>query len=383
MRKSSLLFLSLCLLLTSCRTYYVGTNPASMLKNEQQADGLALTACPDTALNGLLYYLDFKNDYQLDKMLKADVRGLGDFKTYVGTKILSTGKVLANLKKLKTGCTAFVCQSPSGDVLYARNFDFTADGPAPVVVARTFPNDGYKSISLISMSLLKYPKGSLSDGTTDVSLLAAAPYLLMDGMNEQGLAVSVLYLDPSDTTTGVWYGGTEQYDRHKHDIMTTTAMRLVLDRAANVEEAITLLQQYNMFANGRKPPYSYHFLLGDRTGKSIVLEYVPRNGEWLMDTINAGLVTNFYLADSLWGIGHGHERFETARDYLQEKQWILTEEEAMSVLQNVSQEPTARKTSNTQWSVVYNLTKGTYMLCVGRDYENAVRGKIFIKDGDI
>lgn len=376
MRKSSLLFLSLCLLLSSCRTYYIGTNPASMLKNRQQADGLALTSCPDTALNGLLYYLDFKNDYQLDKMLKADVRGLGDFKTYVGTKILSTGKVLANLKKLKTGCTAFVCQSPSGDVLYARNFDFTADGPAPVVMARTSPNDGYKSVSLISMSLLKYPKGSLSDGTTDVSLLAAAPYLLMDGMNERGLAVSVLYLDPSDTTTGIWYGGTEQYDRHKHDIMTTIAMRLVLDRAANTNEAIALLQQYNMFANGKKPTGSYHFLLGDKTGKSLVLEYVPRNGEWIMDTINVGLVTNFYLADSLWGIGHGHERFETARDYLQEKLWMLTEEEAMSVLQNVSQEPTARKTSNTQWSVVYNLTKGTYVLCVGRDYKNVVRGAI-------
>lgn len=376
MRKVSFVLFIIIFLFASCRTYYIGTNPAAMLKNQQQAEGITLTASPDSTLNGLLYFLDFKNDYQLDRMLKADVRGLGDFKTYVGTKILSTGKVLANLKKLKTGCTAFVCQSPTGDVLYARNFDFTADGPAPVVMAQTSPNDGYKSASLISMSLLKYHKGSLSDGITDVSLLAAAPYLLMDGMNEKGLAVSVLYLDPSDTTTGIWYGGTEQDDRHKHDIMTTTAMRLVLDRAANVDEAITLLQQYNMFANGRKPPYSYHFLLGDKTGKSIVLEYVPQNGKWIMDTINVGLVTNFYLADSLWGIGHGHDRFEMARDDLQGKQWMLTEAEAMSVLQNVSQEPTMRKTSNTQWSVVYNLTKGTYMLCVGCDYENAVRGKI-------
>lgn len=376
MRKVSFVLVIIIFLFASCRTYYIGTNPAAMLKNQQQAEGITLTASPDSTLNGLLYFLDFKNDYQLDRMLKADVRGLGDFKTYVGTKILSTGKVLANLKKLKTGCTAFVCQSPTGDVLYARNFDFTADGPAPVVMAQTSPNDGYKSASLISMSLLKYHKGSLSDGITDVSLLAAAPYLLMDGMNEKGLAVSVLYLDPSDTTTGIWYGGTEQDDRHKHDIMTTTAMRLVLDRAANVDEAITLLQQYNMFANGRKPPYSYHFLLGDKTGKSIVLEYVPQNGKWIMDTINVGLVTNFYLADSLWGIGHGHDRFEMARDDLQGKQWMLTEAEAMSVLQNVSQEPTMRKTSNTQWSVVYNLTKGTYMLCVGCDYENAVRGKI-------
>lgn len=376
MHKIFRLFIIICLAFTSCRTYYVGDNPANMLKNKQQADGLTLTSCPDTALNGLLYYLDFKNDYQLDKMLKADIRGLGDFKRYVGTKILSTGKVLVNLKKLKPGCTAFMAQAPNGDILYARNFDFTANGPSPVVVTKTAPADGYRSVSLLSMSLLNYPKGSLSDGTTDVSLLAAAPYLLMDGMNEKGLAVSVLYLDPSDTTTGTWYGGTEQYDRHKHDIMTTTAMRLVLDRAASVDEALVLLDNYNMFANGKEPAGSYHFLLGEKTGKSVVLEYIPVKGKWTAAPLDAHCVTNFYLHPDLYGIGHGHDRFDKTQHTLRSHNNIVTEEEAMGILQSVAQAPSERKTSNTQWSVVYNLTKGTYMLSVGRDYEDVVRGTI-------
>ncbi|MCQ2263737.1 MAG: hypothetical protein MJZ70_05580 [Bacteroidales bacterium] len=55
---------------------------------------------------------------------------------------------------------------------------------------------------------------------------------------------------------------------------------------------------------------------------------------------------------------------------------VLTESEAMAVLQSVAQRPTAAKTSNTQWSVVYNLTRGTYTLCVGRNYNTPVSGSV-------
>lgn len=347
-----------------------------MLKNEQQAQGIVLMSNEDSLLNGLLYYLDFQNDYQLDKILKADVRGLKDFVTYAGTHMLSTGKVLANYKKLKTGCSSFVCTAPNGDILFARNFDFISDGPVPVVACNTAPQDGYRSVSIISLSLLKYPKGSLSDGTTDVSLLATAPYLLMDGMNEKGLAISVLYLDPSDTVKKVWYGGTEQYDKHKHDIMTTIAMRLVLDRAASVDEALALLSKYNMFANEKNPKFSYHFLLGDKSGKSLVLEYVPQEGKWVMSPVATNFATNFYVHPQMYGIGHGHDRFEKLNSVLKKTHNVLTEDEAMSVLASVSQLPTANKTSNTQWSVVYNLTKGTYTICVGRNYDVICKGRI-------
>ena len=374
--KKLLSILLIAALFASCHTYYIGNNPASMLKNDQQAQNIKLTNSSDSALAGLLYNLDYRNDYQLDKILRADVRGLKEFVTYAGTHLLSTGKVLANYKKLKTGCSAFVCSAPNGDVLFARNFDFTSDGPAPVIICNTTPKEGYRSVSLISMSLLKYPKGSMSDGHTDVSILATAPYLLMDGMNEKGLAICVLYLDPEDTTTHVWYGGTEQYDYRKHDIMTTTAMRLVLDRAATVEEALSLLNQYNMFANEKHPQSSYHFLIADKTGQYVVLEYIPQQGKWVMAPVPSNLVTNFYVHPQLYGIGHGHDRFLKVQRVLQAQNNILSDQDAMQVLESVSQLPTAAKTSNTQWSVVYNLTQGTYSICVGRDYEREVSSKI-------
>lgn len=47
MRRRSLLVLTLvALLLASCRTFYIGPNPASMLRNEQQAQGIQLAASP-------------------------------------------------------------------------------------------------------------------------------------------------------------------------------------------------------------------------------------------------------------------------------------------------------------------------------------------------
>lgn len=369
-------FCGVLLILSSCQTYQIGKNPAAMLKNEQQAHGIVLTESNEPELSGLLYFLDYNNDYQLDKFINSNIRGINDFKRYAGTKILSFGKVLANIKKLKYGCSAFVCQSQTGDILYGRNFDFTSDGPAPVVVASTHPHDGYKSISIISMSLLKYPKGSLSDGKTDLSILAAIPYLLMDGMNEKGLAVSVLYLDPSDTINNIWYGGTEQYDRKKHDIMTSSAMRLVLDRASSVDEALNLLNQYNMFANGKKNNCSYHFLIGDKTGNSVVLEYIPADGKWVMCPVNTNFATNFYVHPELYGVGHGQDRFGKLKAKLKETNNILSEREAMTLLQTVSQEPSTEKTSNTQWSVVYNLSQGTYCICIGRNYNKFVYGSL-------
>ena len=59
----------------------------------------------------------------------------------------------------------------------------------------------------------------------------------MDGINEKGLCVAVLMIEDSDVT---------EQDTGKPGITTTTAVRLLLDQAADVDEAIRLLEQYDM-----------------------------------------------------------------------------------------------------------------------------------------
>ena len=83
----------------------------------------------------------------------------------------------------------------------------------------------------------------------------AALYAPLDGMNEKGLCVAVNMI--SDNTT-------IEQNSNKPDITTTTAIRLLLDKAANVEEAIALLQQYDMHAS---MGMMVHFAISDVSGK--------------------------------------------------------------------------------------------------------------------
>lgn len=112
------------------------------------------------------------------------------------------------------------------------------------VTVHTTPQNGYAAVSNAAFGWI-YPfdengnQSPIDGGKTDLSMLVSAPYLLMDGMNEKGVIISVL------TVSG---GGTAQDDKCKYSIQTTTAMRLVLDKAASVSEAVNLLKLYNMNA---------------------------------------------------------------------------------------------------------------------------------------
>jgi len=80
-------------------------------------------------------------------------------------------------------------------------------------------------------------KGFYDDGTTDISTLMLAPYLIVDGMNEDGLALSTLALDGMPT---------DQNEPGKQNIYVSVAMRAMLDSCSTVNQAIDFLKRYNM-----------------------------------------------------------------------------------------------------------------------------------------
>ena len=93
-------------------------------------------------------------------------------------------------------------------------------------------------------------------------LSVAAPFAPMDGMNEKGLCVAVLMIQDSTAFA---------QDTGKPDLTTTTAVRLLLDKAADVDEALTLLEQYDLHASAGM---MVHFALADAAGHSVVVEYI-------------------------------------------------------------------------------------------------------------
>ena len=341
--------------------------PAQLLRTRQQARTVrSLTELEE----GRLFRLDYRADYRLQDFVDADLNSKEAVQGGVAGMLLNFSSMPASSLAWQPACAAFQAVTPEGDVIYGRNFDYDFDEGSAIVM-RTRPRGGYKSLSLVSMDHVGLSGTQLSDGETDLSMLVAAPYAMMDGMNEKGLAVSVLAL--------VGGGCACQYEEGKHTVMTTVLMRLMLDRAATVDEAVALCRAYNYFADGEQrrvraaDKTNYHFLLSDASGRTVVLEYVKEDGlrgkgPWALKVLDARFVTNFYLAEGWQTVISSDERYDQLKETLSGKKGIMTEEEAMGLLQAVSQKADRRGDVRTQWSVVYNLTRRTATICPAGDY---------------
>ena len=352
--------------LPSCRR-----DPAKMVKGNPAA--AITTAAQARTLNSLrnekdgkLYYMDYKADYLLDEILEA---GCNSQKSLLGFIVDRMLKVAPLQDEPEVACSAFTARTPEGDVIYGRNLDFRFTYTLAMML-RTAPKGSFKSLGIAALQFIKMPPASLDDGQTDISPLITAPYVTMDGVNDKGLAFSVLALSKGHSPM--------QFDPGKKDIFTTTLIRMVLDRAATVDEAIELIKGRNYFAKGPESEKgSYHFLLADASGKTVVLEYLLPEGEnsSLLNVVETNCVTNGYLSEG-WDevCNGGADRLQMLREFLDIRGGVVTEEEAMQLLANVSRGLNPEElTSNTHWSVVYNLTKKTATVCVARDYDNPLK----------
>lgn len=356
-------------------------NPVSMLKDKHQHK--TLESLKDLGGERCSFYsLDYTADYRLQDFIDADLNSQAAVSGAVMKMLLQTPQTPVRAAEFAPACSAFQAVTPEGDVIYARNFDYRfVDGST--IMMRTTPRRckvpgapgrrGYRSLSMVSMSFLGLDGKRLKDGNTDLSTLVAAPLMQMDGMNEKGLALSVLCV--------MYDACAQQYDTTKHTVMTSVMMRMLLDRAANVDEALAMLDDYNFFADGlqldrKKGDFSnYHFLLSDVTGKSVVLEYVLRDGPgtdspWVMNVLDLNASTNYFQTPGWEKFGGGKDRYDRIVKKLDENGGVLDEDEAMKLLQAVHQDPGRRSPSKTQWSVVYNLKRGTAKVCIDRDYEH-------------
>lgn len=195
------------------------------------------------------------------------------------------------------GCSTILGESKSGEWIFGRNFDWYKCN-ALVIVSK--PENAYSSISIVNTDFIK-----MAGSFPDEYLTIAGLYSPLDGMNEKGLGVSVNMIEDSVSI---------EQNTEKPDITTTTAVRLLLNKAANVDEAIELLEQYDMHSS---MGMMIHFALADSTGRSVAAEYI-NNELVLTDT---PILTNFYVADGeKYGIGssNSHERFEILENLISE-----------------------------------------------------------------
>ena len=266
----------------------------------------------------------------------------GEVVEYLANNLLSDlnlGDLLGGI----FGCSTIAVQSPEGDALFGRNFDWEN---CEAMVVESHPENGYASLSTVNMDFITQNVGGGMVGMAlnldEVKTLAAL-YAPLDGMNEAGLAVSVNMIQDSAAI---------QQNTDKPDITTTTAIRLLLDKAGNVEEALELLGQYDLHGS---MGMMIHFAIADSTGRSVAVEYVDNE----MTVIETPVLTNFYLAEGeKYGIGteQSHERYDILMNQLEETPQMGMEE-VRDALDSVSKDNFGEFES-TEWSIVMNLSSG-------------------------
>jgi predicted choloylglycine hydrolase len=233
------------------------------------------------------------------------------------------------------GCSTLSVQNKDGGNLFGRNFDWNT---CNALIISSKPDNGYASVSTVNMDFIKAGGFDISR-LPDTAQAIIGLYAPLDGMNEKGFAVSVNMIEDSDII---------EQDTDKPDITTTTAIRLLLDQAADVEKALELLSQYDFHAS---MGMMVHLALSDAEGNSVAVEYV--NNEMIVT--ETPVVTNFYLSEGeKYGIGtsQSHERFDILSAAL-EKQDSMTETDVRDALDSVSKDNFGEFES-TEWSIVMN-----------------------------
>lgn len=256
------------------------------------------------------------------------------------------------------GCSTIAARTSDGESLFGRNFDWNR---CEAMAVAAYPENGYASISTANMDFISQGAGSGIAGMAlkmdEVAILAAL-YAPLDGMNEKGLAVSVNMIQDSDSI---------EQDTEKPDITTTTAIRLLLDKAATVEEALKLLEQYDMHAS---MGMMVHFALADTSGRSVAVEYVdnePPSGDASMPfgknkemvVTETPVLTNFYLAEGKKN-GIGTEQSHTRYDILMkrlEDGGTMDADDVRDALSSVGK-GNFGEFESTEWSVVFHQTDG-------------------------
>jgi hypothetical protein len=249
-------------------------------------------------------------------------------------------------------CSLFTALGDTENRLYGRNFDWRY---SPALLLFTDPPDGYASVSMVDIAYLI--PGSEVHALADLSLEACEPLLEaplwpFDGMNEHGLVVGMAAVPESQMP----------YDATKETIDSLGVIREMLDHARDVEEAVAILDHYNIAWDGGP---ALHYLIADASGRSILVEFyagemvlvpAPGKDQWHVATNHLRTLIEEGEPSGCW-------RYHTIYRRLAETGGSLAVGDALDLLADVAQE-------NTQWSVVYDLSSGGVHVAMGQAYDD-------------
>lgn len=306
-----------------------------------------------------LYSMEYEGDYGFDDFLaQGGASSDSEVANYL-VKFLSHGfyEMEAEISSGDFGCSTIRTADEQGTTFFGRNYDWEE---CRAIIVHTVPDNGYASVSTCALDFLGFGEKYVPDGSMMERMQTlAAIYVPLDGMNEKGLVVADLMAGDKEET---------HQQTNKPDLTTTTAIRLLLDQAANVDEAVALLGRYDMNSSIGS---AHHLSIADASGRSVVVEYV--NGE--MYVTETKIVTNHYLTDcEKKGVGseQSHIRFDTLAAY----SGPAGATDVRDMLESVAQKnypQTEGSYEKTMWSLVYCPEAGCAEFYFAENYQDGYR----------
>lgn len=179
-------------------------------------------------------------------------------------------------------------------------------------------------------------------------------------------------------------------------------LRMILDYAGSVEEAVALVEQYDLHDSANT---SFHYMVADSTGKSAILEWVAvtddndtdgskrelkvyynDNDEMLGSKEAANdfqYVTNFIVTDGYYtkeddkkGLDRYNEIEKCINPDGENVVGVMTEEDAIKVLETVGRRDWDAKMGKTDsngitvWSALYDLTNREVTWVSNEEFDN-------------
>jgi len=332
--------------------------------------------------DGAVYQINFSGDYSFDEFLsQGGASNDAELISFV-TRSITKGIIPMHIKTSSIACSAFTADTQSGDRVFGRNYDFSATNTA---IVYTDPGEGrHASYSTIDLSFLGLDADKDVETIGQKILTLAAPYVPLDGINDAGVACGIFM-----SYQGEGKGTPTDTQTDRPDITSTTLLRLILDYADSVEDAVALAQQYDLHDSASS---CFHYMVADSTGRSAILEWVGTDADhdadgaqrqlnvlWndtdaLSDSADWQVVTNFIKTpgyyDGTSAEMKGLDRYEHLAAALRETDGIVADKDAaMDLLASVGRRTWDNddSNSNTVHSVVYDLTDKS-VLWVGNEH---------------
>lgn len=301
------------------------------------------------------YTIDYTVDYGLDELLEKGVESPEALYTFISNKMV--GGLPFNFPPIRLACSTFFSVTPEGEYVLARNMDLSY---AQNFLVHTKPKNGYESLSVVSGHLMGYTD-SLPDSKLGRLWTLAAPYFPIDGINEKGLSVAILMVadDPVHQDTG------------KPPFTTTLAIRYMLDKAANVDEAIALMKRHDMRSVANS---NFHYHVTDAQGNSAVIEYVDNEISVIRPSGHGQVVTNFYLTpEKTDAVIDGQDRLEILQKALDESEGVVDMKKAWRMLDSVKMVHDFDEETGidfmTAYSILYNNSRRSMSICVDANFD--------------